>query len=101
MASKETENGLENNLTIISNISHKSLSTKLLAPRIYEYYHYNFLPRCRRRLSELQNSSDVTCYKSADIYDNLQICTLSSNDVAKSLTDEMALMEGSSLAMGT
>ena len=33
MASKETENGLENNLirTFPSNISHKSLSTKLLA----------------------------------------------------------------------
>ena len=34
LASKETVNGLENNLTISfpSNISHKSLSTELLAP---------------------------------------------------------------------
>ena len=37
MASKETENGSENNLTItfLSNTSHKSLSTELLAPWIY------------------------------------------------------------------
>ena len=37
MASKETENGLENNLTTTfpSNTSHKSLSTELLAPWIY------------------------------------------------------------------
>ena len=34
MASEETENGLENNLTIVfsSNTSHKSLSTELMAP---------------------------------------------------------------------
>ena len=34
MASEETENGSENNLTIAfpSNTSHKSLSTELLAP---------------------------------------------------------------------
>ena len=34
IASEETENGSENNLTItfLSNTSHKSLSTELLAP---------------------------------------------------------------------
>ena len=34
MASEETENGSENNLiiTFLSNISHKYLSTELLAP---------------------------------------------------------------------
>ena len=40
MASKETGNSSENNFTMAfpSNTSHKSLSTKLLAPCIYRAY---------------------------------------------------------------
>ena len=44
MASEETENGSENNLTITfpSNTSHKSLSTELLATRLSYHCTKNF-----------------------------------------------------------